>query len=357
MMTARALWSRILAGTLVVLLLAAGALYQWVWRGAGATRITAIFNQAVGVYAGSDVRVLGVAVGRIESVRPEAGGVRVVLAIDATVAVPANAMAAVVAPSVVSDRYVQLAPPYTGGAKLADGATIPASRTATPVELDQLYQSLNQLSTALGPQGANAGGALSDLLNTGAANLGGNGDALGNMIAQLGAATRTLSGSEQDLFGTIDNLEQFTTMLKNNDGQVRQAEAQLAQVASFLAADRTSLAAALDQLATALTQVATFIRDNRARIKSNVDKLATVTRILVQERQSLAEALDDVPLAVTNLLDAYDPAIGTFAGRGDLNELSMAPPPAATAGPGPALPLPAVGDVQTTNTPTEPAVK
>src|SRR5262249_44699907 len=203
--------------------------------------------------------------------------------------VPAKAMAAVVAPSIVSDRYVQLAPPYTGGAKLAVGATIPVSRTAAPVELDQLYQSLDQLATALGPAGANANGALSDVLNTGAANLTGNGDSLGNMIAQLGAATRTLSGSEQDLFGTIDNLEQFTTMLKNSHTQVRQAEAQLAQVASFLAEDRSSLAAALDQLATALTQVATFIRDNRARIKSNVDKLATVTRILVRERQSLAE--------------------------------------------------------------------
>jgi virulence factor Mce-like protein len=336
------------AAAAAVLLAACGALY-WVWRDTGTTRLTADFPEAVGVYAGSDVRVLGVAVGRIVAVHPEANQVRVDLVIDRGVAIPAGAMAVVVAPSMVSDRYVQLSPPYTGGAKLADHTTIPASRTATPVELDQLYQSLDQLASALGPNGANADGALSDLLNTGAANLDGNGRDLGNTIAQLGAATRTLSGSEQDLFGTIDNLAQFTTMLRNNDAQVRQAEGQLKQVAGFLADDRQSLGAALDQLATALAQVADFIQSNRDRIRSNVDKLASITQILVKEKASLQEALDDIPLAVTNLLNAYDPSISTFDGRADLNELSTGESAgtAADQGSGAALPLPAVGGVQT----------
>ena len=74
-------------------------------------------------------------------------------------------------PSVVSDRYIQLAPVYTGGPAMSDNATIPRDRTATPVELDQLYTSLNKLATSLGPNGANSKGALSNLLNTAAANL------------------------------------------------------------------------------------------------------------------------------------------------------------------------------------------
>ncbi len=41
------------------------------------------------------------------------------------------------------------------------------------------------------------------------------------MIQQLGAATRTLSGSQNNLFETIDNLQQFTAMLKDNNEQVR----------------------------------------------------------------------------------------------------------------------------------------
>ena len=304
----------VLAGTLYVLALP------------GSWHVTAYFDEAVSVGSGSDVRVLGVKVGTIDAVRPEGRQVRVEMSIDHDIAVPDGAKAVVVAPSIVADRYVQLFPAYTGGPRLRDHAVIPATRTATPVELDQLYASISRLAKALGPQGANRGGALSDVLNTGAANLAGNGAALGDVIERLGQATQTLSGSKDDLFTTLANLQKFTTMLKSNDGQVRLAEQQLAQVSGFLADDRQNLGAALQQLATALVQVKAFIQQNRARLKSNVTKLASITQVLVDQRRSLAEALDTAPLAADNALNAYDPVNQTLDGRGDLNELSMGGP-------------------------------
>jgi phospholipid/cholesterol/gamma-HCH transport system substrate-binding protein len=307
----------IVAGALALALICAGAVW-WVFRDLGAKQITAYFGETVGVYAGSDLRVLGVRVGTVDSVTPVGTQVRVTMTLDHDVTVPAGASAVVVSPSVVSDRYVQLTPAYTGGPALADGAVIPVARTATPVELDQLYESLNKLTTALGPNGANRNGALSDLLTTGAKNLAGNGQALGTVIDQLGAAARTLSGSSENLFGTVANLQQFTTMLKNNDGQVRDAINQLASVSGFLAGDRQDLGAALSELATALGQVRDFVANNRSLIKSNVDKLASITRVLVNQRASLAESLDVFPLAATNLLNAYDPAHRTLDGRADL---------------------------------------
>ncbi|HEY0803611.1 MAG TPA: MCE family protein, partial [Pseudonocardiaceae bacterium] len=274
---------------LALALVCTGAVW-WVFRDLGAPTISAYFAETVGVYPGSDLRVLGVTVGTVDSVTPVGTGVRVTMTVDRDVTVPANASAVVVLPSVVSDRYVQLAPAYTGGPAMRDGAVIPVSRTATPVELDQLYTSLNELTTALGPNGANVNGALSDLLNTGAADLAGNGQALGTVIQQLGAAARTLNGSADNLFGTITNLQQFTTTLKNNDSQVRTAINQLASVSSFLSGDRQDLGAALNELATALGQVRDFISGNRSLITSNVDKLAALTQILVKQRASLAES-------------------------------------------------------------------
>ena len=262
---------RYASAMLVLVLIAAGALF-WLFRDLGAKTITAYFDEAVGVYAGSDLRVLGVTVGTIDSVQPQGRQVKVVMTLDDGIEVPANADAAVISPSVVSDRYVQLTPAYTGGPQMKDGATIPIGRTQTPVELDQLYSTLNQLATALGPNGANKNGALSNLLNVGAANLDGNGAALGTMIQQLGAATRTLSGSQDNLFQTIDSLQQFTTMLKNNNDQVQSVTQQLASVSGFLAADRQDLGQALNQLADALGQVQGFIQQNRGRIQTNVDQ-------------------------------------------------------------------------------------
>lgn len=50
-------------------------------------------------------------VGKVDTVRPEGRQVRVTMTVDHGVAVPAGAIAVVVAPSVVADRYIQLSPP------------------------------------------------------------------------------------------------------------------------------------------------------------------------------------------------------------------------------------------------------
>ncbi|MGW0858373.1 MCE family protein [Streptomyces sp. NPDC002690] len=289
----------------------------------GTTTVTAYFDRATGVYPGSDLRILGVKVGSVTSVEPQGQEVRVTLRVDKDIKVPEGAHAVLVAPSLVADRYIQLAPAYTGGATLADGAVLPADGNAAPVEVDQLYASITELSTALGPDGANANGALARLLDTGAENLDGNGKAIGDSIEEFGKATKTLDKSSTDLFDTLSYLQSFTTMLKDNDGEVRSAEQQLDSVTGFLAEDKENLSAALSELATALGQVKTFIEDNRESLKTNVDALVPLTQILVDQRASLAESLDTLPLTAGNLVNAYDPVNRTLDGRANLNELSM----------------------------------
>ena len=314
---------RLLLGASVVVLaaaLAAGGvlLYHATHH---AKQITAYFAESIGVYPGSTVRVLGVPVGTVSSVQPDGTRVKVTMTLNDGVAFPARAEAVVIAPSVVSDRYIQLTPAYTHGPQLADGAVIPLARTAVPVEVDQVYASLARLANAFGPNGANKHGALSELIKTGAANLAGNGAYLQQMITEFGGLSKTLGDSSGNLFATIAYLQQFTTMLKNNNGQVQLAEDQLAQVSAFLASDRQDLSAAISQLAVALNQVKGFIGGNRALIESNVSKLASITSLLVRERASLAEALDVAPLAADNLVGAYDAASRTLVSRGYLGEL------------------------------------
>jgi phospholipid/cholesterol/gamma-HCH transport system substrate-binding protein len=299
--------------------------------GAPGKQITAYFTEAIGVYPGSTVRILGVPVGTIDSVQPEGQHVKITMTVNAGVPVAAHADAVVVAPSVVADRYIQLLPPYTSGPQMASGAVIPATRTAVPVEVDQLYDSLEKLSDDLGPNGVNSHGALSDLINTGAENLAGNGKDLDTMITELGQATSTLSSSRGNFFSTINNLQQFTTMLADDNGEVRQVQQQLAQVSGFLAGDRQDLSGALSELGTALGQVQGFIANNRALIKTNVSRLSSITRILAVERASLAEAIDDAPLAVDNVLGAYNPVTHTLDGRGDLREIDPGGPALGSA--------------------------
>ncbi|MFM9373641.1 MCE family protein [Streptomyces sp. Da 82-17] len=325
---------RLLVVALALAVLAATALVAIRAAGPQVTRITAYFDRAVGVYAGSDLRVLGVRVGEVESVTPEPTRVRVTLAVDDGVKVPVGARAVAVAPSIVADRYVQLTPAYTAGPALKDGARLPVSRTSTPAEIDEIYDSVTELSRALGPGGANAEGALSRLLDTGAKNLKGNGALIGDSVEQFGKAAKTLNGSSRDLFTTLAQLQAFTTMLKEKDGDVRTAQENLADVTGYFAENKDDLAGALEELGRALAQVKKFVEANRGALKKNVSRLVPLTRTLVDQRASLAEALDTAPLAAGNVVSAYDPRTRTLDGRANLNELSMG---------GPLLPLPATG--------------
>ena len=297
----------------------------WVTMGHNGTRITAYFTKAVGVYSGSEVKVLGIGVGRITSVTPQGDRVRVEMTVDDGVEIPANAQAVVVAPSLVSDRYVQLTPAYDAGPLMKSGTVIPLDRTATPVELDDLTASVNNLATALGPNGANKNGALSNVLDTAAANLSGNGELFNQTIQQLADASATLADSRGDLFTTVDNLNKFTTTLAESDAQVRDFNTKLADVSGYLADDRDELGTALSSLGVALTDVQGFIADNKDLISSNVDKLTGITQALVDQRGAIAEILDVAPLAMSNFLNTYDAASASFAIRGNLNELTYPP--------------------------------
>ena len=303
------------AVTLVVVLALLAGLVVLLWPGGGARTGRAEFVRAVGLYEGSDVRILGVKVGEVTGVRPRGDRVVVDFTYDDEYAVPADAKAVVVAPSVVSDRYVQLTPAYDGGPKLADGARIGLQRTAVPVELDRIFSSLNDLNVGLGPEGANKDGALSRLLEVGAANLDGEGENINATLTDFSRMLATLADGKEDLFSTVRNLQVFTTALAGSDREVRAFNQDLASVADQLAAERDDLALALKHLAIALAEVQSFVKDNRATLSKDIEGLADITGTLAKQKDAMAEVLEAGPVALSNLALAYNPSSGTLDTR------------------------------------------
>jgi phospholipid/cholesterol/gamma-HCH transport system substrate-binding protein len=304
-----------LAALLTAVGLAGGLTGCGVFGGGSTKTFSADFDRAVGVYVHSDVRVLGVRIGEVTKITPEGTKVRLDMQYDASYKIPADAKAVLVAPSIVSDRYVQLTPVWTSGPTLPDGTHLGRDRTAVPVELDQIYANLDQLDQALGPNGANKNGALSDLISVGAANLNGNGTRLNGTLTGLADAVSTLAENRNDLFATIGNLEQLTSALAANDAAVRAFNVDLAAVADQLNGERTDLAKAIRELAASLGEVASFVKENKDSLTANVADLASVTGVLVKQRRALREFLDTAPTALSNLQLAYNSKSGTLDTR------------------------------------------
>ena len=296
------------------------ALLVTFWPRQDQKTLVADFPRTVSLYQGSDVRILGVPVGTVTSVTPAGTHVVVRMQYDAKYAVPADAKAAIVSPSIVGDRFVQLTPVYKGGPQLRNGAHLGLNRTATPLELDQIYGSLNDLNKALGPHGANQDGSLSRLLQATAKNFGGQGAQFHQTIENLGRFTKTLSDNKNALFGTTRDIETFVSALSKNDSTVRRFNDSLAAGSQVLAGERHDLGAALHNLAIAMTQVRSFVHQNRDALSTNIQGLTQLSRILVKRRAALNEVLQVAPDALNNLGLAYNSRVGTLNTRANTGE-------------------------------------
>lgn len=304
---------------IIVALLAAAAFVMF--DSEESKTLTAHFPRTVSLYEGSEVRVLGVPVGTVDTVTPSGTDVVVTMSYEAETQIPADAKAVIVSPSVVGDRFVQLTPVFKqGDEQLADGATLQQEQTAVPLELDQIYQSLDELNVALGPNGANRNGALSDLLETTADNFGGQGEQFHQTIEDFGKFSATLENNKEEFFGSLGALQGFIGTLAENDRTVRQFNQSMAEVSTLLAGERQELRASLRNLAIAMGEVSSFVKENREILGRNIEGLNRVARVLVKQRGALDQILSSAPLALNNLYMTYNPQTGTLDTRSNQGE-------------------------------------
>jgi phospholipid/cholesterol/gamma-HCH transport system substrate-binding protein len=268
--------------------------------------VTAYFSRAVSVYKGSEVRVMGVKIGTVTGVIPEGDDVRVTMQYDSQYSVPADAKAAIITPTLTADRFVQLAPAYTSGAKMPDNGKIALAETGTPVELDRISQALSDLSLALGPNGANKNGSLNTLLAGGTKALRGNGKLGNETLMNLSQAVQTFGDNSGPLFDSVQNMSQLTTTLAANDRFVDGFMTDLSSVSTELAADRGELAGALSALAKAVGTVRTFVHDNKSMVVSDVRQLTEIMGVLAKRKDQLNTATRIGALGLDNLTVAFD---------------------------------------------------
>jgi phospholipid/cholesterol/gamma-HCH transport system substrate-binding protein len=298
----------------VVLLLAATALAIRTWSPNSKTTVVGYFATANGLYVGDEVRILGVPVGTVDEIVPGPDNTEVTFSFDSRYEVPADAKAAILSPSLVSSRAIQLVPAYSGGPTLADGAEIPPDRTAVPVEWDDFRDQIQKLSQSLTPSTPDGKSSLGAFIDTTASNLRGQGTNANDALTKLSQAVATLDDSSTDIFSTIRNLQVLVSALSTSSDLMAQLNDTLAAVSGLLADDPNEVGQAMTDLDGALADVRQFVGDNRDNIGVSADRLASVTTAIEESKADVEQTLHIAPTAFQNFVNIYQPAQGALTG-------------------------------------------
>ncbi len=299
------------SGGIVALLLVAFVIFP----GSGSRTVTAHFDRAVAVYPGTDLRVMGVQIGEVTDVVPDGNSVRVEMTYESDYKLPAGAKAAVVTPTLVADRYVQVFPAYGSGPVMADGGDIPLGRTQTPVELDRMYRALDDLAVTLGPKAGDTKGALDALLTAGEKALKGNGELGSETIRNLSRATETFARNRGPLFDNVRSLAEITDTLAANDTTVQKFLQDLTSVSGQLEGERDELRDVLASLARVLGTVKGFVEENREVLGDDIELLSSLLERVDNQKDAVGLVLQKGALAMGNLAVAFEPTTGTFGSR------------------------------------------
>jgi phospholipid/cholesterol/gamma-HCH transport system substrate-binding protein len=304
-----------LAAALALLLVAGVITLAMRTAGAAArTIVVAYFDNSNGVFAGDDVRIRGVPVGKILNIEPQPLRTKISFWIDRKYRVPADAKAAILSPQLVTGRAIQLTPPYAGGPTMADGAVIPQDRTAVPVEWDDLRAQLQRLTDLLKPTQPGGVSTLGALINTAADNLRGQGATIRDTIIKLSQAVSALGDHSKDIFSTLKNLSTLVTALHDSADLLEQLNRNLAAVSSVLADDPNKIAGAADDLDAVVADVQGFAAENREAVGTASDKLTSITRVLVESLDDIKQTLHISPTVLQNFSNIFEPANGALTG-------------------------------------------
>jgi len=271
--------------------------------------VTAQFDSASGLYEGNVVAVLGMPVGKVTKIKPRGGYVEVQFTVGRNIKIPAAVQAVTVSTSILTDRQIELTPPYRGGPVLENHDTIGLTRTKTPIEFSRVLAVLDKVTKSLEGDG-DGHGPIADVLNGGAEVVDGNGERIKGALNELSKALRLSSD------GGAQTRDQITTIVKNvsslfdaaaaNDAKLREFATTIHQLSAVLADEDIgsgNTGRKMDQL---VQRAGDLLDANRDAIKHAVLNGNITLKTLSDQQRDLAETLDLAPLLADNAYNMID---------------------------------------------------
>ena len=275
-----------------VMLLLTGALFAIFaqYRGASDNRYSAVFEDASSLKSGDSVRVAGVRIGTVNSVRLQPdNSVIVGFGADRNIVLTSGTKAAVRYLNLVGDRYLELLDAPGSSQIFPPGSQIPADRTMPALDLDLLLGGLKPFVRGLNPQAVNA------LTNSLIQVLQGQDGNLESLFSKTSAFSTALADNKQTVQQLIDNLNTVLATIAKDGDKFSGTVDKLQQFITGLASDRDPIGTAITALDSGTASLTDLLTEARAPLAGTVDQLARLAPILDSDKERVDIALQKAP--------------------------------------------------------------
>ncbi|MFF2392752.1 MlaD family protein [Nocardia sp. NPDC058114] len=245
-------------------------------------RVRVELTQSGGLLPGQEVTLRGVRVGRVDSVRVVDQKVIAVAAIDENVRISVSGQVRAADLSAAGEQYLDFLPASNDGPYLTDGALITADRTATPVPMADMLQSLSGTLAQIDPDRL---ATISRELSVGPAGP----DKLADIID---GGTFLISTLDTVLPNTVNLLRNSRVVLATlHDGRtvLRDTSANLAAVTGGMASMTGGYEQLLAQTPPLLTELDTILAQNSPTMVQLLGNLVTVSQVAYSRIPALEE--------------------------------------------------------------------
>ncbi|TCO65314.1 MCE family protein [Actinocrispum wychmicini] len=219
----------------------------------------------------SDVKVRGLIVGSVKSVKPTTRGAELTLALDPDKAavIPSNVSAQFLPKTLFGERYVALQIPDEPAARtLRTGDMIQQDRSTKAIEVQKALNDLLPVLQAVQPE------KLSSTLTAISTALQGRGKALGQTLADLGSYVGEVNPYVPQLQHDLQALVGVSNTYSDAAPQLIQALDDLTVTSKTIAEQKANLSTLYGSLTTASTDLKTFLQVN----KNNLIQFADTSR-------------------------------------------------------------------------------
>jgi phospholipid/cholesterol/gamma-HCH transport system substrate-binding protein len=252
---------------------------------------SATFADASQLKPGESVRVAGVRVGSVNSVRLQPDST-VLVKFDANrdVVLTDGTKVAVRYLNLVGDRYLELLNAPGSTRIQPPGSQFAIDRTVPALDLDLLLGGLKPVIRGLNPQDVNA--LTSSLIQI----FQGEGPTLDSLFSHTSSFSNALADNSQTVQQLIDNLKQVVTTISKDGDQFSGAIDRLEQLITGLSADRDPIGAAIEALNTGTASVADLLTTARRPLAGTVEQLSRLAPLLDEDKDLLSAKIQKLPL-------------------------------------------------------------